>query len=393
MVLKYVVGKAATVLEDLRVKIYEAQNDNPGAEVYTELLVQPGGPGTGHPNEHIVTANGLDLLVHIVYLYGETSGFLYERYTAEAKLPVVTIFSPIRFKIGDGGILTPVAETNEYTNPLLIGLTTDQFIIYRKNVGPMYPLLDYTFFPLIGKIQLNGADVFHEENPGEGEEFTIQLQPKVVETVVNDSVVGKDFGGFYDIAVDTVYNNAAHLRKLGRFSGTCKYTFQVGDNIPIGYPFRFQHFGAAGTGTIEFLNFPLRWTGGDKASLDLPNLCEISVVFDGAKWNIVWLSSSSNVFPPAAPPAGTILGAGLFAIGNLPGGDPEYTIIHNKAIAGDYLVLFSLKGTQATRAFDNDVIAVWYHHATDKPNKFIICIEEKSPNNQNITIAWTLIKL
>ena len=396
MVLKYVIGKAPTVMEDLLVRITEAQNDDPvNAFVYEEVLPEDG--GGGHPNEHVVTANGLDKVVHIVYLFGVTSGTQYERYTAEPKEPIVTIFAPIRFKIGDGGPLTPAAGTNTYTNPLLIGLDeTEDFVIIRNNVGALLPGIAFSFNPVTGTVQLPGDDTFGEPIPGQGEEWTIMLQPSVIETVVNDSVVGKDFGGFVDIVVDTDYDNATHLRKLLRFSGNANFTFPADSNPPIGYPMRFQKFGAAaGTSRINFLNAPLQWTSGDKTFIDLPDYSEASFVFDGVQWNVVWLNQSSWINGQTGPTAGQNVGAGVLFIGDVPAGDPSYTVTHNLNISGDYMVLLSVKSNTQAASFSNNKIGMAWWHMEDgtKKDRFRFTLQEISGETQNCSIAWLIVKL
>lgn len=396
MVLKYVVGAEPDILEDFIVKIYEAQNDNPGAEVYTEVLAQD--VGGGHANPHVVTANGLDLVVHIVYLFGVTSGFQYHRYTAEPKIDVVTIFDPIRFKIGDGEPLTPAAGTNEYTNPILIGLDENDFVVLRREIGPMYPGIAYTFFPLEGKIQLNGGDTFFQDPDIEdnADEFTILLKPTVVQTIVNDSVVGKDFGGFVDISINTNYSNSLHLRKLLRFSGSAEFTFQLADTVPIGYPFRFQKFGIlAGTSKVNFLNAPLRWTGGDKTSIDIPDYTEASFVFDGTKWNVVYISSSTFINSAAGPQAGQNIAVGTVLIGDVPAGDPNYTVTHNLNITGDYMVFLSIKSNAEATSFRNNKIGSSWWHMEDgtKKDRFRFTLQEISSETQTLSVNWLIVKV
>ncbi|CAL7961509.1 hypothetical protein GAMM_230014 [Gammaproteobacteria bacterium] len=395
MVIKFVVSKSG-LTEDFIVKIWEAVNDGAGQEVYTQVLVEKdaGGiptPGAGHQVIETVIVNGMDKVVHIIRLYGVTSATLLHEYNEEPKEDIVTVFTPIRFKIGDGDPLTPIANSDTYTNSLLVGLTEDEYTIERNGYGKLFPTVHYTIDQSTGSFQLNNPDVFNDQ-----EEFTIEKKPKAVTTVVNDSVVAKWFGAtqavadlFIDIAANTDYI-AAHLRKLLRFQGAFTYTFVI--NPPAGFGFCFNNMSAS-IAKVKFDNANLKWPGGDIGEIDLPSLTEACFVFDGVKWNVVYFNSSTFIVPGATP-AGTIIAAGIQNVGDVPAGDPTYTITHNKAIAGDYGVLFSIKSNVIATYFrDNKLCGCWYHHATDKPNKFVISLQEVSGEVQNITIFWTIIKL
>lgn len=372
--------------EDFLVKIYEEANTTPGAEVYITTL--PKDVGGGHPASQTVIAAGLDKVVHRVRMYSAVSLVLLHDFTAEPKTDIVTVFQPIRFVIGDGLPDTPAADQNTATTPQLAGLSTLEFLIFRNGFGLLFPGIHFDFDTPTGTWNLiQPGDVFGGDP---AEQFTILQQPSVVSTVVNDSVVGKWFGGFVDIAANTNYD-FAHLRKLIRFSGSPTYHFNI--DPPIGYGFCFQHFGTDGAATIAFDNAPLRWTdGADKATLELKARRECCVVFDGVKWNVVYLCDSDFAEDPGITP-GTIMGSGLFAVGDVGGGDPSYTVTHNLNITGDYLVFMSIRSNVEATAFrDNKLCWSWYHHATDKPNKFKFTMQELSSEVQNISMAWLIIK-
>lgn len=392
MVLKYQISKYPTLLEAMVVKIWEAQSDTIGAEVFTETIPErdAGGtpvPGGGHNAIYTLTANALDKVVHIVRLYS-LSGTLLHQYNAEPKENIVVIFDPIQFKIGDGGTYTPLAGDSTYLNPILIGV--EKYLIHRNNYGFLFEVQHYTKDTGAGSWDLIVDDVF-----GDDEEFTIQMQPQAVTTVVNDSVVAKYFAGFVDVSVATDYVNA-HLRKLIRISGANVYTFTaLGDQPPIGYGFCFNTFGSAGVAKIRFLNGQLLWAGVPKSEIDLPLYSDACFVWDGTNWNVVWLVQSTFINAATILP-GTTIAAGLYSIGDVAPGDPVYTIIHNMDITGDYGVLLSIRSNDAALYYrDNKLGCSWYHdtNSAQKKNKFYVTLQELSGEVQNVSIFWTIIKL
>lgn len=392
MVLKYHISPSA-LTENFIVRIWEAASDGVGAEVHEETLVEKNGagvptPGAGHQVSETITVNGLDKVVHIVRMYGAVSTVLLHEYNVEPTADLVTVFDPIRFKIGDGEPNTPAADTDTCTTPELAGLEETDFIIFRANYGPLLPTVHFTFNTGDGSWQLVSPDIFSGE--GGGEEFTIVRLPQAISTVVNDSVVGKWFSDFLDINSNTSYAST-HLRKLIRLSGSPEYTFS--GSIPIGYVFCFQHFGSAGTATVKFNNGTLLYAGSPKAEIDIPRYTEGAFVWDGTNWNIVYMVDSSwvNTAGPAA--AGTILGVGTYNVGNVAAGDPIYTIEHNLNISGDYMVQFSLETNNiADFTKNNRIGGTWVHHATDKANKFYVSLQELASETQNLSIAWVIIK-
>lgn len=385
MVLKYYVYASTEVTEDLVVKIYEAQA--PEAVVYTQTLSAP------HTAGHLVTVNGLDKVVHIVRLYGATSNFKYQDYNVEPTSETATVFDPIFFKIGDGGTLTPAADSQTYTNPVLEDLLHTDYEVYRNNYGILFHGLHYTVDSAAGSFSLMGDDRFND-----GEEFIVKRKVQVSKTVGNDSVVGKWFGGFVDISANTAYD-PAHLRKLLRFSGTC--TYDLTGAIPIGYAFCFTHYGTPGTGTVKFSNAPLKWQNGTKSSFAIPSECEGAFVFDGTQWNVVYISDAATT-QNNDPVPGTILGVGEFLLvtpgyanGDVPPGDKSWTVTHGKEIDGDYTVQLTLKTNNPSTYYNNNKIGAptWWHSSGNKANQFHFSLQEIDSVQNNISVVWTLIKL
>lgn len=390
-----VVGKS-TYTENFILRVWEAQSDGPGAHVYETTLVEKNGsgvptPGAGHQVDETLTIVGMDSVTHIVRLIGATSGTVWAEYTYAPTVHLLTIYAPIYFKIGDGGAETPAAGTDSCTNSALVGLATSEFTITRNNYGDLHPTVHFGFDGPTGTWQLNAPDQF-----GPNEEFSIKIHPKVVTNPVNDSVVGKQFGGFVDISSNTNYS-ATHLRKLIRFAGQCTYTFQSGDTIPIGYPFCFTNLGTpSGTNvcTVSFLNGNLKWGSSTKTSFEIPLYTEAAFVWDGTQWN-VWFVADARPWQSATIPAGTILGTGLFTIGDVASGDPVYTVAHNKNITGDYLVFLQVKSNNPATFFrDNKLCSTWWHEsdANLKKNQFKFSLQEISGENQDVSISWLLVK-
>ena len=407
MVKKYQVSTSG-ITEDFILKIWEAQSDGVGAEIYQTTLVEKNGSGVptlgaGHQVIETVTVNGLDKVVHILRMYGVTSGNLYHEFNDEPTTEIVQVFLPIQFKIGDGGPNTPAADQNQATTPELIGLKSTEFIIHRNNYGVLKEGTHFTFdgSPIVtsgtGYWELISPDVF-----GANEEFTIQRLPKAVTTVVNDSVVGKWFGPtmaggndiFVNISANTNYSNA-HLRKLIRFQGAFTYSFLVTDVIPIGYAFCFQNFSnSASNATVVFGNGTLLWAGSPKASIAIPQYTEACFVWDGTNWNVVYLNTSAFANGATTPP-GTILKVGEQAQGDIPAGDPQILITHNANITGDYQVFVTFRNNNpAAYAANNKICWSWHHHtdSNEKKNKFWLTPQEVSSEGQSVTICYMLVK-
>lgn len=372
MVIKYNISAYENLAEPMVARIYEAQA--PEAVVWEEEIPLP------HTTPKTIVANGLDMVVHIVRLYTKTTNQKLHEYNVEPTVDTATIFDPIHFKIGDGGTNTPMAETGSYINELLRGLGDNDYTVFRNNYGYLHPNLHYTNQPLSGGFDLVNPDWFNPD-----EEFTIQMKPKVNTMVVNDSVVGKWFGGFVDIQANTSYK-FEHLRKLIRFSGSPVYTFEATDAIPIGYTFCFNHYGAAGTAKVRFLNAPLKFGILGTSEYNISFQSEAAFVFDGAAWNIVYMTQ-------ATPQGSEILARGQYYLGDVMGRDQVITIAHNQNIQGGYNVFFSFRSNRHDLHYrDNTIGAAWHYDPFDQPNKFRISLQEISSEVQDIYICWMIIK-
>lgn len=394
MVLKYHISSYPALLESMWARIYEADS---GGLVYEEEIVERDingdpDPGGGHQVPYTVTANGLDKVVHIVRLY-TNGGILLHQYNAEPKVDIVTVFNPIRFIIGDGGLYTPLAGTSSFQHPNLVGLTTDEFIVHRNGVGELHPETHYTFTPGTGEIVLSQIGDVWNGSDGTYDQVTIRLKPSVVSTVVNDSVVGKWFGGFVDISASRDYLSS-DLRKLLRFSGSPTYTFPALGAIPIGYIFVFTNFGtASGVGVVQFLNAPLKWKNTTKTTFNVGEYCEAAFVFDGAQWNVVYITTSAASLGGDVPNYYPIK-AGETYIGDVAVNDPVYPISHNANIAGNYTVMISIKTPVGGNRINNNLICgSWMHNVADKPNKFDFTPQQIDNVANSMELCWLLIKL
>jgi hypothetical protein len=412
MVIKYHVSPYPTLLENMVAKIWEAQSDGPGAEVFTEVIPErnAGGvptPGAGHQVPYTVIANGMDKVAHIVRLYSAVSNQLLHWWNVEALTEIVTVFEPIQFKIGDGNPLTPAANSNVYANPILNGLGDNEYLVFRNNYGYLFPNLHYYNNVVGGGFTLDGADVFWDQ-----EEFTIQMRPKAVVSPVNDSVVGKWFAGYVDVAETTSVDFVpAHLRKLIRMTGVCSYNFNV--HPPDGYAFCFQAFNGPGSGavavcTIFFNNAPVRYNGADYPAITIRDNQSAAFVFDvaGGFWNIIYLVDSKwyealGAGPGVYTPLSIIQAGrteintgGGYPIGDLPPGDILIEVLHGMAIVGDYIVQYSLEvDAVANTGASNKVTHAWCHNLANKPNSFYITLQELTNEVQHINISWIIIKL
>jgi len=395
MEIKFIVGVSGYT-ENFLVRVWEAASDGVSAWLDETTLVEKNGagvptPGAGHQVSEPVIFSGRDNVTHIIRIYGVTSSNLYAEFRYEAMTALATVFMPLRFKVGDGGPDTPAADQDTCTTPELMGLTTDEFIIHRNNYGDLHPATHFTKAENSDTWQLVNPDQF-----GLNEEFTIKRLPQVITTVVNDSVVGKWFGGFLDVAANTNYD-AAHLRKLIRFAGQCTYTFQLADTIPIGYAFVFQNFGTpsgTNTCTVQFLNGNLKWGNTTKTTIDLPLYFGAAFVWDGTQWNVIYYYDS-RVVNATTTPAGTVMGVGLHFIGDIAAGDPVYTVTHNLNITGEYHVWLQVKSNDGTTAFrDNKLCHTWWHETVTatKKNQFKFSVQEISGETQNVSVVWVILK-
>lgn len=394
MVLKYHISPVPSLMEDMVVRIYEAGSEAPGQEVWEQVIAQAG--VGGHPNPTTITATGLDTVVHIVRLYTAVSAQLLHNYTAEPRQDGVVVFDPIRFKIGDGNLYTPLAGSNSYSNPLLEGLAGNEYSVHRNNYGYLFPDVIGVTEPHIQTDDVLGAWTFiGNDQFNNGEEFLIQRSAQIVSNVINTSVVGKWFAGFLNVSSNTDYISA-HLRNLIRFIGSPSYFFRAASAPPIGYAFVFQNYGAGAANSIAkvvFENAPLLWNNATKGEIDIPLYTEAAFVFDGNNWNVIYINDSRWQNSTSAS-SNSILGSGETVIPDVAfGADVNVLVTHGLNISGDYRVFYSIKSAgSATAGADNNMQIAWYHHSFNKPNAFFFTVGDPYNQVTSFSIAWLLIK-
>lgn len=384
MEITFTIKASATDSEGWVVKVWEASNDTPGAEVYTSATIP--GPHTAGDD---VIVTGLDAVPHLIRVYGATTSAL--KAGPWIQMPVqnvATYYNPIQFRIGDGGTYTPVADSDTLTHPDLFGLSDADYTLFKNGFGFLIVNEHYQTDPINGIAVLIDGSKFELDTY-----WTLQKKPLVITTPINDSVVGKKYAGFFNIVANVNYSNT-HLRKLLRFTGAFEYTFPVGSGVPIGYPFSFTNFNSNGaTGKVNFQNAALTWGTTTKTSIDIPPYCQGSFVFDGTNWNVDYLPNSAWANGQSVLP-GDYLGGGEFFVGDVAGGDPVYEIIHNLDITGDYIVVPTLlTGPSGNMAANNKVGMTWKHHATQKKDKFYVSLQEiTSEVQQDLRIRWHILK-
>lgn len=378
MVIKYVLSPYPALDEDLYVKVYEAQNYP--AEVASILVPKP------HNNPEDVVINGLDNLTHIVRLVTAVSNTELHRYNQEATVDTATIFDPIEFKIGDGNPNTPAAGDSDYINPDLAGLLSTDYKVYRRGAGFLKEGIDIGNNPVPGGFSLTQTgDVFNAD-----EEFLIIRQPKVLTTVVNDSVVGKQFGGFVDINTATDYD-PAHLRKLIRLDGVAaeyKFPVALGTDVPIGYVFRFTNFGTDGeSGKVIFENAQLLWGSTPKDEIEVPFGSTMEFTFDGTKWNCTLFTSVPGA---VVTPAAIIKYIGTFDIGDVGvNHDRQYNVAIPDQGTTNYRVLGTLVGYHASWDNDNDTLFI----INDKQaTSFKLDIKRLASTAHNLKFDYVIVR-
>ena len=253
-----------SLLEDMVVKAYETQA--PNAEVASITIPERDAsnvptPGAGHQADYEAHFTGLDRVPHIVRLFAD-GGTLLQEFNIIPQENVVTLFNPIRFVIGDGGTLTPADGTDEYTDLSLAGLTNDGIDI-RINIETLHPVIDFEV-DITGGFSLIGGRKFQTDD-----KVSIFPKPQVVANPVNDSVVGKVFGGFIDVNNTSRTYSAVDLRKQITLRGNSgEYIFPSGGTIPIGYEHVFVNDGS-GSPKIKFLNAALKTAAGNVTEFTL----------------------------------------------------------------------------------------------------------------------------
>lgn len=372
--------------EDFIIKIYEAQA--PNAEIASQTILAP------HTAPTSVSFTGLDKIPHILRMFGATTGTLLHNFDVLPKEGVITLFDDIRFKIGDGGALTPAAGSSVYINPVLIGLSIKDFRIFRNGYGFLYPDINYSFEPNAGKIVLTFPDVFGDpDDTTVQEEFLITIRPASVETVVNDSVVGKQFGGnstipemFIDVNT-TVNYQPSHLRHLIRLAGA-NANYVLTGQIPIGYIFRVTNFGAYASptdkGKVTFDNAPLLWGSTPKTFLDIQFTGTYEFEFDGTNWNCTMYNVVQET------PGAQIVYAATVYLGVTSAVDQLYTIpIPFQTGISNYRVVGNIVGGSSDPDIDNDVMFVI---ANKVSTSFDIMIRSISKLNKKLSFDFIIVK-
>lgn len=378
MEIHYAISEYPALLQNMVAKVYEAQS--PFAEVDSITIPERNGAGVptvgaGHQVPFTVNFTGRDKIPHIVRLFSASATLLHQ-YSVQPTESVVTIFDPIYFRVGDGGVNTPEANQPVYTNPAFAGLTAQRIEIWQEGFGFLFPDFD---FELAGSSVTLLNTVQFESN----QRWYMKRKP-VIENAVNDSVVSKGYGGFIDIIADTDYT-AEHLRKLIRLSGNGNYSFPALAAIPIGYIHTFSNFGInPSTPQINFLNGNLLFASVPKSFLIIPFGGTASFTWDGTNWNCI----QSNIID-TSPVSGDILGQGSFYMGDILGIDIVYIVTHNLSIAYPYKIMGMLRGTEATKSVDNDCTWNTFSYTG---NSFKINIQERNGGVQNLTFDYIIIK-
>ena len=366
--------------EDFIIRLYEAQA--PDAEIATLTIPAP------HTAPHSVSFTGLDKVPHILRMFGATSGTLLHNFDDLPTENVVTIFDDIRFRIGDGGTLTPVAGSSTYTNDVLAGLSIEDLRVFRNGYGFLYPNVHFTKDTASNEIALIFPDKFESE-----EEFLITRKPKAVQTQVNDSVVGKQFGGnstisemFIDVNT-TVNYQPSHLRHLIRLAGA-NANYVLTGAIPIGYIFRVTNFGPYASpsdkGKVTFDNAPLLWGSTPKTSLDIQFTGTYEFEFDGTNWNCTMYNVVQET------PGAQIVYAATVDLGTMTATDQLFTVsIPFMTGINDYRVIGNFVSNSGNWNADNDVMFV----ITNKlSTSFGIGARRIASNSQKLKFDFIIVK-
>lgn len=366
--------------EDFIVKVYEAQA--PDAEVGSITIPAP------HTAPYSISFTGLDKVPHILRMFAATSGTLLHNFDDLPTENVVTIFDDIRFRIGDGGEFTPNAGESSYTNPVLEGLSIDDLQVFRNGYGFLYPGIHFTKATESDQIALVFPDKFGDE-----EEFLITRKPKAVKTQVNDSVVGKQFGGnsaipemFIDVNTEVNYQ-PSHLRHLIRLAGA-NANYVLTGAIPIGYIFRVINFGPYASpsdkGKVTFDNAPLLWGSTPKTSLDIQFTGTYEFEFDGTNWNCTMYNVVQET------PAAQIVYAATVDLGQMTATDQLFTInIPFMTGVNDYRVIGNFVSNSGNWNADNDVMFV----ITNKlSTSFSLGVRRIASGTQKLKFDFIIVK-
>jgi len=392
----YTVGIYPTLLQNMVIKIYEVDINGATSEVGSTVIPERDGagvptPGAGHQVPYQGVFSGIDNVTHEIRLY-TASGTLIDKYTGNPSVNIATLFTPIRFRIGDGGTYTPAAGGTAYVNPDMAGLAATDYIAIRTGYGPLIEGIHIAHNVLGGFQLLQPGDVFSGDP---AEEWTIIRQPQAVTNYVNDSVVGKQWGptaGNANMYVDVssaVSCAVTHLRKLIRLAGTsAEYTFSSGYVPPIGYPFRVTNFGSYNPGDpdpkVKFDNAPLKWGNTTKTELDIPLYSTPEFVWDGTQWNV----SNYQYQAPSVPASGAILGSGRYVMGDVSEGTG--TVVHGLNILVPYRVFGVIYSRSANHLKDNTVTFCVHDFAA---NQFKFSVQEIFGEVQACDFDWIIVKI
>lgn len=371
----------SSVVENCTIKVYEPQLDGSLSEVRSIAKNAP------HTSATTITINGLDRVTHVVKMTGDITGALYHFYDVAPTADFVTIFDPIFFKMGDGGANTPAIGATSYLNSNLAGLTVND-LIFIRNGSVKFPDVDYNVRSDGGINLLLPGDVF-----GNNDQVVLMRKPTSLTRVVNDSVVGKQFGAtdlnadmFVDITSATDYE-PAHLRKLIRLNGSAAvYTFSNSEVPPIGYVFRVCNFGSAGVTTpnpkVVFGNAQLLWGATNKTEVDMPfgSVCEF--VFDGTFWNAslpIPITYTVPRFTQGSTHLGDVANGDVFTIEIPDQGNTSYFPVLELISNGN--------------AFNDNSVNVTIIGSTKTSHSFQVIAGEIAFVAQNVTLAWMIIKI
>lgn len=397
MTIHYFLSPYPALLQDMYARAYEVDVNGNTSQVDEILIPERNGagvptPGAGHQVPFEVTFAGLDFVTHEIRLY-TFSGTLLHRYDRTPEVDSITIFDPIRFRIGDGGPYTPNAGDTAFVHPAMAGMTAADYTAYRNGYGYVFEGVHITNNVLGGFQLFKPGDVFSGDP---AEEWTITMQNQVVKMPVNDSVVGKQWGptsGGPDIFLDvtgTVTYVPGHLRKLIRLAGSAAlYKFESSDVPPVGYIFRITNFGAYTPGDplpkVQFNNAPLKWGNTTKTELEISLFTTPEFVWDGTNWNV-----SNYQFAPSTTPAiNDILYCGDFNVGDI--SEALVTIVHGQNITVPYMVLGNFYSQDANPGRDNTCTFA-IRVANQTANQFQVTWQEIFGEIQNLRFKYVLIR-
>lgn len=388
MEINYVLSTYPSLLQNMVAKVYETSAPSAEVDSFTIVETDAAGtpdPGGGHNKQATVTFTGLDLVPHILRLY-TAGGTLLHEFNVSPSRNAVTVYQPIYFEIGDAGADTPAAGASLYTNSNLAGLTNSDLIIHRSG-SLMYPGKHYDAEPSGGFQLLVSGDIFGDE-----EEFLIEVKPVVSSELINDSVVGKQWGpttgapNIYLTVTGTVSYAATHLRKVIRISGSGAYHFDSA--VPIGYPFRFINM-VSGNPVIHFDTAALIQPGGDVATIVVPTGGIIEVVFDGTKFNLTMNNTDSIGNMPYA----SITYRGTYDIGDV-FYNQMYTVTVPDQGTSNYVVVGSFQ-SKSGASVPQRVLDCTILHSIDSKSatSYVLHVREEQGVIQNLLWDYVIIKL